>query len=420
MDVEAIKRYYFDFLERDFSNVISRDLDIIETNKIISVIGPRRVGKSYLFFDKIKKLEQKGISRKQIMYLNFENPVLNDLSYKEIKRLLEIFWSLFPESRKKTYLFIDEPQVIDKWELAVRALYDEFNMPIFITGSSSKLLSKEISTSLRGRTITYELMPLSFKEFLRFKRFNFDYLSTSNKALLLNYINEFLNYGSYPEIVLNNEKDIILKNYFEMFLYDIIERYKLRNTFLIKTLVNLILKSVSKEFSLNKIFNDLKSQGYELSKNTLYEYLSILQDSFFIHPLYRYGLKREEKTLPKIYLNNVGFFNILFEKELGRKLENTIFLKLYSDNLKNYEHKIYYYKDQSNEIDFITKEYAIQVCYDFSDIMTKQREIKSLKRISKKLGKKALLITLDDEKDIDGIKVISLLKFFVNLKLIYL
>ncbi|MEM2131478.1 MAG: AAA family ATPase, partial [Candidatus Woesearchaeota archaeon] len=78
MDVEAIKRYYFDFLERDFSNVISRDLDIIETNKIISVIGPRRVGKSYLFFDKIKKLEQKGISRKQIMYLNFENPVLND------------------------------------------------------------------------------------------------------------------------------------------------------------------------------------------------------------------------------------------------------------------------------------------------------------------------------------------------------
>ena len=174
MDKEKIKRYLLDFNKRNF-NLIDRDLVIKESNKIQTIIGARRVGKTSLLFNKIQNLEKSGIPRKQIIYFNFESPILSDISYKEISELIDVQWSLFPETiKKKLYIFIDEPQVINKWELAIRDIYDRYNCQIFLTGSSSKLLSKEIATSLRGRSITNLLLPLSFKEFLAFKKLKFD------------------------------------------------------------------------------------------------------------------------------------------------------------------------------------------------------------------------------------------------------
>lgn len=411
MNREAIKTYYYDFFEKDLSNVIPRNR-LKDTNKIASVIGARRTGKSYLLYDKINELEKKGISRKNIVYLNFENPVLYDISYKDFKKLLEIFWELYPES-KKLYLFIDEPQVIENWSLGIRALYDEFGFPIFITGSSSKLLSKEIATELRGRTLTYNLLPLTFKEYLKFKKFDFSILSTKNKGVLLNYLDEFLKYGSYPEIALENDNEtklMILKDYYDLVVYkDLVDRYKIKNTFLIKTFLNLILKSSSKELSINKIFNDIKSQGYKVSKNTLYEYLSMLEDSFFIHPIYNYLSKRENKSLPKIYLDNIGFYNIFSNQDQGKRLENAVLLHLLNKNFN----KITYWKDQNNEVDFIFKDKAIQVCYEF-DIINQEREIKSLLNCIKKTNLKPIIITKDQEKEIKNIKIIPAWKFLLE------
>ena len=162
MDKEKIKRYLLDFHDRDF-NLLERDMVLKESNKIQTIIGARRVGKTYLLFNKMLNLEKSGILREQIIYLNFESPILNDLSYKEISEIIEVHWSIFPETiKKKIYLFIDEPQVINKWEVAIRDIYDRYNCHIFLTGSSSKLLSKEIATSLRGRSVTNLLLPLSF------------------------------------------------------------------------------------------------------------------------------------------------------------------------------------------------------------------------------------------------------------------
>jgi hypothetical protein len=170
MDKEIIKQYLIDSKEKHLENVLPRETSLKSSPKIQAVIGARRTGKTHLLYNRMKELQKQGVDKERIIYLNFENPVLDDVSYKEFKNIIELHWSLYPASAKeKTYLFIDEPQVIPNWERAVRSLYDELNAEIYITGSSSRLLEKEISASLRGRSLKTLLLPLSFREFLQFK-----------------------------------------------------------------------------------------------------------------------------------------------------------------------------------------------------------------------------------------------------------
>ncbi len=392
MDTEKIKRYLLDFNKREF-NLIDRELIIKESNKIQTVIGARRVGKTSLLFNKIQNLEKSGILKEQILYFNFESPILSDISYKEISELIEVQWSIFPEIiKKKLFIFIDEPQVINKWELAIRDIYDRYNCQIFLTGSSSKLLSKEIATSLRGRSITNLLLPLSFKEFLAFKKFKFDInkIDTETKSRLLNYLEEYLLYGGYPEVVLENDKNEkmkIVKDYFDLVIYkDIVERYSLKNTKIIRWLMNSLISSTAKELSINSLYNNLKSQGIKISKNTLYYNFNIFEDSFFIFALRKYenSEKKSGLSIPKIYLDDISFLNLFSIQEQGKRLENTVFLQLLRQKEKNPLLTINYFKTtEDKEIDFIMKEgkkivSIIQVCTNLSNNETRNREINSL------------------------------------------
>jgi len=393
MDSEKIKQYLLDFQERSFLEVKSRDLKIEASNKIQTIIGARRTGKTYLLYEKINELEKKGIKREQIIYLNFESPTLNDIYYKEIKDIIELHWSLFPEIiKERLYIFIDEPQTVDKWELAIREIYDNFNCYIFLTGSSSKLLSKEIATSLRGRCVTSLLLPLCFKEFLRFKEINFDVkkLSTKTKAKLRNKFNEYLIFGGYPEVVLEdneNEKIRILKDYFDLIIYkDIIDRYKIKDTNTIKWMIDYLVSSIAKETSINKIYKTLKSKQVKISKNTLYEYFSMLEDSCFILPLrkFDYSIKNENLSIPKIYLNDIAFLNLFTLENFGKRMENIVYLELVRKKREQPLLKINYWKtSDGKEVDFIIKKnekikQAIQVCYNMAGKRTKEREMKSL------------------------------------------
>lgn len=434
MDKEKIKRYLLDFHERKFTP-IDRDLVIKESNKIQTVIGARRVGKTYLFLDKIKNLEKSGVLREQIIYLNFESPILSEVSYKEINEIIEMQWSIFPEIiKKKIYLFIDEPQVITKWELAIRDIYDRYNCYIFLTGSSSKLLSKEIATSLRGRAITNILLPLSFQEFLKFKQFDFDKskISTEIKSKLINYLEEYILSGGYPEVVLendNNEKIKIVKDYFDLVVYkDIVDRYNLKNTKIIKWLMDALVNSVAKELSLNNLYNTIKSQGIKISKNTLYSYFSIFEDSFFVFPLrkFEYSSKKSGLSIPKIYLDDISFLNLFSVQEYGKRLENIVFLQLLRKKNENPLFMINYWKSQDNrEIDFILSEgkkinSIIQVCSNMSNLETKNRELKSLLNALDYFNlKEGIIITGEDnykEENINGkiIKIIPAWKWLLE------
>jgi len=339
-----------------------------------------------------------------MIYLNFENPILYDFSYKEIKDIIELHWSIFPKTiNKKLFLFIDEPQVVDKWEVAIRNIYDDFNVSIFLSGSSSRLLSKEISTSLRGRSISTALLPLSFKEFLNFKNFTFEInkISTANKARIKNYFNEYLQFGSYPEIVIeesSEEKIKISKEYFDLTIYkDIIDRHKIKNTNLIKILINLVVSSCSKEFSLNKHYLDLKSRGLKLGKGTLYEYFNALEDTFFAFPLKRfyYSKKSEDLSTPKIYLNDLCFLNLFSLNNFGQRFENIVFSELYRKIVNNPLLKINYWQASNgkHEVDFVISqgkkiESIIQVCYNLDNQQTKKREINGLLKCMRELNLK--------------------------------
>lgn len=436
MDKEKIKQYLLDFQERKFLGLKKRDIQLKNSLKIQAITGARRVGKTYLLFNKIGELEEKGIPRKRMIYLNFENPVLNEISFKEIKEIIGLHWSIFPETmNQKIYLFIDEPQSIPKWELAIRELYDNYNCYLFITGSSSKLLSKEIATCLRGRSITIALLPLSFKEFLEFKNFEADVSKVSAKleARIMNYFEDFLKFGGYPEIVLEkdmNEKLKIIKDYFDLTIYkDLVERYSLKNTRLIKLLINSLVSSTSKEFSVNKFYLDLKSRGIKLSKNTLYEYFSILEDSFFVFPLrkFDYSRKNEELSIPKIYLGDIGFLNLYSLENFGQRLENIVFLNLARQRNNFPLMNINYWKSSDDkEVDFIISngkriKSVIQVCYSLSDSKTSARELNSLLSCLDYFKlKEGVIITKDyeEKKKINGktIKIIPCWKWLLENK----
>lgn len=194
------------------------------------------------------------INPEQILYLNFEDDRVLPISTAELNGIIEAYYELYPEQIKNmVYFLFDEIQNIDGWELFIRRIHDRKNIKIFVTGSSSKLLSREIATSLRGRTLSYYLYPLSFEEFLKFKQISLvkDFEYTNMRFKIKQLFNEYLYAGGFPEIVLESEqlRRPILQNYFEMLIYrDLVERFSIRNITLLKNLVKFLITNISTRF----------------------------------------------------------------------------------------------------------------------------------------------------------------------------
>jgi predicted AAA+ superfamily ATPase len=261
---------------------------INETQKVISLIGLRRAGKTFYFYQLINNLIEDSINPSQILYINFEDDRILPLNVKELNTILEAYYELYPENTSETlYLFFDEIQNIHNWELFIRRVHDKKNARIYITGSSSKLLSKEIATSLRGRTLSYYLFPLSFEEFLRFRQvtLNKDFEYTDARFKVKKLFSEYLGGGGFPEVVLEAEelRQDILRNYFEMFIYrDLVERFSIRNISLLKSLVKFLITNIGTTFSVNSFYRTIK-KDMPVGKDTLMEYLSYLEDINLIY-----------------------------------------------------------------------------------------------------------------------------------------
>jgi predicted AAA+ superfamily ATPase len=422
MNTSEVKEYILDFQKRELPKLTERELKTDKSKKIKSIIGPRRAGKTYFMYQKIGDIIKSGVKKGNILYLNFEDPRLVDINFKEIREIIKLNWQLYPSSTKDDfYIFIDEPQNIKNWEITVRALHDEgFN--IFLSGSSSKLLSKEIATSLRGRTLSYTLLPFSFKEFLKMQNIVFDLskLSSKEKSILLSLLDKYLEFGGFPEIILEKDEENkirIINEYFNLVVYrDIVERYKIKNTQLIRWLIKSLTTSFSREFSVHKLYLTLKSRGIKTSKNTLYSYLSMLEDSFFVFLISRFNrsVRKREFYVNKVYLCDTGFTKLTeISKDRGKKMENVVFLEL--ERRKKPLTEIFYWKNpQQEEVDFVVKngskiEQLIQVCYDIIDVDVKKRELRVLIKASKELNCKNLLVITEyyeAEEKIDG-KVIN-------------
>lgn len=395
-----------------------RDL-IVPTNtwKIISIIWPRRSWKSYYLYGIINDLIKKGIDKKNIIFINFEDERIN-IKWEELQVILDAYLELYNEKKlKDIYLFFDEIQNINWWEKFIRRIYDSWIENIFITWSNAKLLSKEISTSLRWRNLSFELLPLNFKEFLDFKWQKINFYSTKGKANILNLQKEYLLWWWFPEII-NFTEDLKIKTlqeYFDVMLYnDIIERYKIKDVVLLKKFVKLLLQTTTKEYSINKIWNNLKSLWFKFDKNILYDFIDYLNTIYFWKSVSKYDHSLSKQTLKKFYLFDNWYLNAIsftFSDNFWKLLENIVFSELY----RKYSDNIFFLKNWS-EIDFIVNKkenIAFQVCYDLND-ENYDREVKWCQDFMKKFNiKTSYLITFEQEEIINvDLGVINVIPFY--------
>ena len=424
MKKKIFKQLIIDNQEKNFDYVFERDIDFpLSTNKIIAFIGVRRCGKTHLMYYTIKRL-RKTIPNENIVYLNLEDDRIFPLNLQDLSLFSDAYYELFPEKKsEKVFFFFDEIQVVENWEKYIRRLYDTENCQIFISGSSSKLLSSEIATNLRGRTLTFEVFPLSFREYLRFNGVKINIYSSKSKSQIVNYFEKYLQYGGFPELIFENERFArqVLQDYIDLIFYkDLIERYKITNHYLMKYLLKYCFTNISTLLSFNKLFNDLKSQGIQLSKNTLYNYMQYLEDAFavFSTPVYSRSVAEQSKNPKKIYSVDVGFKTaISFSSDIGKKFENIVFLQL-----RRITKEVFYWKS-NQEIDFIYIHNGqlklINVAYDLSNTTTFKREINGLlEGMQKTNTSEAFLINSEEEdtiiRDNKTIYIVPLWKWLIE------
>jgi predicted AAA+ superfamily ATPase len=383
-ETESSVKRYFAFPEAD--------------NLIKVAIGMRRSGKTYFLYQHIHQLLSEGIPLDAILCINFEDDRLLPMDQKQLATLLEAFYSLYPDNhQRQCYLFLDEIQNVEGWQLVIRRFFDTKNIQFFLTGSSAKLLSKEIATNLRGRSIALEIWPYDFREYVSahplpalgnvFGNMAADIL---HKTLL-----DFFKTGGFPAVQQLGETAHreTLQNYVETTIFrDIVERHHVTNITLLKYLITSLLKNISAPFSLNKFYNDIKSQGYQAAKDTIYNYVNYLEDAYLIAtvPLFTESLRIAQITSKKIYAVDNGLVqaNVFSQSDnVGRLLENQVYL-----DLRRAGKKIFYYLTKSGyEIDFVTqsldgKKELIQVVWDMSDPATRKREERALQEAQQELN----------------------------------
>ena len=171
MNSDSLKYVLREFVGRALPENRSRELSLpTDSGKVIGLCGVRRCGKTFLFFDTIRRLLAQGVDRRRIVYLNFEDDRLQPVQPAELDLVLRCLREVFPEAATgRLYLFLDEVQSAPGWDRWVRRLCDTEDVSVFVTGSSSRVLTRDLSSAMRGRSVTYEVFPLGFREFLAFR-----------------------------------------------------------------------------------------------------------------------------------------------------------------------------------------------------------------------------------------------------------
>lgn len=382
-------------------------------NDLIKVIiGPRRAGKSFFAVHLLNKLGNFG-------YVNFDDEKLVEV--KDYDEIVSAVNSLYNNPK---YLLFDEIQNLDKWELFVNRLQRQ-GYNLVITGSNSKLLSKELGTHLTGRHLLINIFPFSFKEFLKLEQ----------RELTKNEIREklvsYLAQGGYPEPLVKGLDHIdYLSTLFNSVIYkDIVKRFRIRSVQAIEDLAIYLISNFSKEFSYNTLTKVTKCK----SVHTVEKYLNYLEEAFLFFKLTRFSFKVKEQVTfnKKIYCIDNGFIHakaFKFSSDIGKLYENIVAVELKKMEMSG-KIKIYFWKNQQQEeIDFVVKQglgikELIQVCYDVNDIKTREREIRALIKGGKELKCKNLTIITGDYESKENaswfgikrkIKYIPLWKWLLN------
>ena len=425
---ESFKRLITHFWERKIE-FVPRELALpLDINLIVTIVGPRRAGKTYRLFQLASELWQK-VAKEHVVYISFEDERLMPLQIEDGERLLEAYYEIFPEGVKALpYFLLDEIQELPGWSKFLRRIHEEKRAIIYVTGSSSKLLSREVATELRGRTLSFPLYPFSFREYLcwhGFKIADLNHLLYSEKKFTIKKIfNDYLIYGGFPEIFNKDPvfKIQILQDYFNLIFYkDLVERFNIKNTFLMKDLMRYLTHNFSRLFSVRKYHAFMSSKGVRTGKNTIFEYLDHLEEINFVRliPLFSFSLKKQLVNPRKVYIIDTGLVTATafpWEENKGYYLENIVFIELLR---RGWE--VFYYKTKEGlEVDFLLWRNGkacglIQVTQSLASKDTLEREKKALFSAMSELGIDKAIILTEDEK-----LVLKEDRFYIDIQPIWL
>ena len=410
MNRDILKQIIIDQKDVYLSNPLVPRQYPLEDNVNYCFVGIRRTGKSYMMYQQIKNLQTKGVPLSQIIYVNFEDERLLEITVDDLNTILEIGLELAGIDNKP-YLFLDEIQNINGWEKFARRLAD-MKYHINITGSNSKMLSNEIASTLGGRFMIMNIYPYSFTEYLvaKGKDKNFcDAISAKDRGDVIHQYNEDVTYGAFPELVdIKNKRDYLSSIYQTVYLGDIITRNKVTNDFAIKLILKKIAETITKPLSFNRLTNIIKSTGISLGKQTVINYLGYITDSYLLFSIPNYAAKLALKeTSPKYYFMDTGFLELMLLDCKSAQLENLVAIEL----IRRYGKDDVFYFENNVEIDFYipSEGLAVQVSMQVLDnIDTKERETRAFIRLNNFIHlSKCILITNAEEAilDYEGITI---------------
>jgi predicted AAA+ superfamily ATPase len=382
--------------------------------KVDAVIGMRRVGKSWLLLSRMRQLLDAGVPRSRILHIEFEDDRLAELRTEDLHRIEEAFFAMHPEVHgQECWYFFDEIHNAPGWERFVRRLLANRNLHLAITGSSAKLLSTEIATSLRGRSLTTEVLPFSFREALRHRGVDLPGRWPPSQAVrgrLRSELERYLTVGGFPEVQDDDpHRQRILQGYLDVtILRDVVERHSVANAPLLRALVRRLLRSAASRVSVSSMAQDLKSVGFTFGKAVVYELMEHVQDAFLVFslPIHAQSEKRRQVNPRKVYAIDHGLVRACVgrrSEDLGHHLENLVYLEL----RRRGEVHGYHLTATGREVDFVAGSegaiHLVQVCASLGNAATREREVGALVEAMAELHQEdATIVTLAEEEQIDA------------------
>lgn len=393
------------------------------TEKIISYVdtpfvkiltGVRRCGKSTIMKLLMEELKNRGIEENHILYYNFDS-----LEHEDIKTSKALFAELKAHfvKDKKTYLFLDEIQEVESWEKVVNSLMTDYHVDIYVTGSNSRMMSSEISTYLTGRYVLFRIYPLSFFEYLTFRKTYAELTDTHNELVT------YLRLGGFPALHLQNYSfddayTIVRDIYNSTIFTDIVKRNEIRKVDQLERIVRFVFDNTGRTFSASFISKYLKSENRTIDNETVYSYLAKLESAYIIHRCSRYDIQGKEilKTQEKFYLADPAFrYSVLgySPDSVAAMLENIVYLEL---RRRGYD--VFVGKLDNMEIDFIAtkqeKKLYIQVTQLIGSPATEQREYGRLLDIRDNYPKYVLRTDSFADGNYEGIKTMHIADFLLS------
>lgn len=435
--IDMLREIILDFQELDWPMGIPRRVHVAPMpGKATVCIGVRRSGKSTFMFQVMQRLVESGVSRQNILYLNFFDDRLHNLQHERLGTILEAYFSLYPEKKnaEKIYCFFDEIQVVPGWEPFVDRLMRTEKCEVYITGSSAHMLSREIATQMRGRALSWEIFPFSFREFLDFKKVESEGAwSTKKRLTIQKAFADYWETGGFPEVA-GLDRMLRIKThqeYFNTMLFrDLVERHDISHPKAVTDLAHWLMDNAASLYSINNLTGYLKSLGHKAPKSAVSDYLEWFEDAYILFTvrIFDASLARANTNPKKIYCIDHALVRSISSGILtnsGHLLENLVFVAL-----RRVAREIFYFKSKSGrEVDFVALDVAsqgrgrtrllVQVCDSMADPQTRKRELTALSEAMSELNlPEAVIVTRNEEVQIPVeagmILVVPVWRFLLN------